>query len=103
MIIVIAANPQPFEIGCMKAITNEIDEPEDQHESTYALLMRSKERSRNLLEMLIYPLLIIGAVIAIWQFVLQTVDLPSMGTKAALRVTSTSGLHERPADSGRGI
>jgi hypothetical protein len=87
----------------MKAITSPIDEPEDQHESTYALLMRSEERSRNLLEMLIYPLLIIGAVMAIWQFALQTVDLPSVGTKAALRVTSTSGLNPSATDRSAGI
>ena len=50
--------------------------------------MRSEEKSRNLLEVLIYPFLIIGAIIAIWQFLLQGVELPSMDTKAALRVTS---------------
>jgi hypothetical protein len=72
----------------MKELTDRIDEPENQHESTYALLMRSEEKSRNLLEMVIYPLLIIGAVIAIWQFVLQTVELPATDTKAALSVTS---------------
>jgi len=55
----------------MKTVTKLIDEPENREESTYALLMRSEEKSRNLLEMLIYPLLILGAVIAIWQFVLQ--------------------------------
>ncbi|MGH7982889.1 MAG: hypothetical protein ACREFF_07045 [Candidatus Udaeobacter sp.] len=72
----------------MNELTNTIDEPEDQHESTYALLMRSEEKSRNLLEMLIYPLLIIGATIAIWQFAFQPMDLPSRDTKAALRITS---------------
>jgi len=74
-----------LEIRCMKELAKTIDEPENQHESTYALLMRSEEKSRNLLEVLIYPFF--------WQFVLQAVDLPSMDTKAALRVTSTSGLH----------
>jgi hypothetical protein len=76
----------PPEIGGMKEPT--IDQPEDQHESTYALLMRSQEKSRNLLEMVIYPLLIIGAIIAIWQFVLQAVELPATDTKAALSITS---------------
>jgi hypothetical protein len=77
-----------LEIGCVNELTNTIDEPEDQHESTYALLMRSEEKSRNLLEMVIYPLLIIGAMIAIWQFVLEPMDLPSTDTKAAVRITS---------------
>jgi hypothetical protein len=72
----------------MNELTNTIDEPENQHESTYALLMRSEEKSRNLLEMVIYPLLIIGAMTAIWQFVLEPVDLPSTDAKEAVRITS---------------
>ena len=92
-----------LEISCMKELTNAADEPENQHESTYALLMRSEEKSRNLLEMVIYPLLLIGAIIAIWQFVLQAAELPSTDTKAALRVSSTSGLYPRPEGSHRDI
>jgi hypothetical protein len=78
----------PLEIGCMNKLINAIDEPENQHESTYALLMRSEEKSRNLLEMAIYPLLIIGAIIAIWQFVLQPMELPSVDAKTGLSITS---------------
>lgn len=62
------------EIRCMKEPA--IDQPEDQHESTYALLVRSEEKSRNLLEMVVYPLLIAGVIIAIRQFVLQPMNLP---------------------------
>jgi hypothetical protein len=80
----------------MNKLTTTTDQPETEHESTYALLMRSEEKSRNLLEIVIYPLLIIGAMIAICQFVLQTVQLPSTDTKAALRITSTSGFHSCP-------
>ena len=69
-----------------------IDQPEDQHESTYALLVRSEEKSRNLLEMVIYPLLITGVIIAIWQFMLQPINLPSLDTKAALSVTNEQNL-----------
>jgi hypothetical protein len=86
----------PLEISDMKELTNAIDQPKDQHESTYALLVRSEEKNRNLLEMVIYPLLIIGAIIAISQFLLQPMDLPSKDAKAALRVSSSSsggGLH----------
>jgi hypothetical protein len=77
-----------LEIRCMKKLTNAIDEPENQHESTYALLMRSEEKGRNLLEMVIYPLLIIGAIIAIWQFVLQPMTAPSVDAKTGLSITS---------------
>ena len=61
----------------MKKTTNPVDAPENQHESTYGLLMRSEEKSRNALEMVIYPLLIIGAIVAIWQFVLQPMKSPA--------------------------
>jgi hypothetical protein len=89
-----------LKIGCMNELTNTADQPENQHESTYSLLMRSEEKSRNLLEMVIYPLLIIGAIIAIWQFILQTVELPVRDTKAALRVSSDQKLR---GSSGHGI
>src|ERR1700757_871484 len=79
-----------LEIGCMNKLTNATDEPENQHESTYALLMRSEEKSRNLLEMVIYPLLIIGAIIAIWQFVLQAVELPSADARQGSVLAASS-------------
>ena len=73
--------PAAPEIGGMKEPTDSVDEPENQHESTYGLLIRSEEKGRNMLEMAIYPLLIIGAIIAIWQFVVQPMESPSMNTK----------------------
>lgn len=45
-------------------------------ESTYALLVRSEEKKRNVLEMLVYALFILSAVFSIWQFAHQTVTLP---------------------------
>ena len=76
--IVIAANQRPLEDGIMKELTNITDQPENEHEeSTYALLVRSEEKNRDLLEAAIYPLLIIGAVVAICQFAMQPVKLPA--------------------------
>jgi hypothetical protein len=46
------------------------------HESTYALLMRSEEKPRTLLEMIVYGLFILSAVAAIWQFAQQPIPLP---------------------------
>src|SRR5438046_10610090 len=80
-----------LEIRCMKELAKTIDEPENQHESTYALLMRSEEKSRNLLEVLIYPFLIIAAIIALCPFVLKAAVLLAMDTMSGLRLTSTSG------------
>jgi hypothetical protein len=67
----------------MKEQTGTTDQLEDQHnESTYALLIRSEEKSRNIIEMAIYPILILGAVIAIWQFAQQPVNIPPAGPDA---------------------
>ena len=84
MIIVIAAIDVPLESCVMKEQTGTTDQPEDQHqESTYALLIRSEEKSRNVIEMAICPILILGAVIAIWQFAQQPVNIPPTGLDAA--------------------
>jgi hypothetical protein len=67
----------------MKEQTGTTDQLEDQHnESTYSLLIRSEEKSRNVIEMAICPILILGAVIAIWQFAQQPVNIPAAGLDA---------------------
>jgi len=84
MIIVIAASDVPPESSVMKEQTGTTDQVEDQRkESTYALLIRSEEKSRNVIEMAICPILILGAVIAIWQFARQPVNIPAAGLKGA--------------------
>lgn len=69
---------------------NELTNTQNEHESTYALLLRSEERSRNFFEMAIYPLLAIGVIIAICQFVFQAVDLPSGDIKVMQRLISVT-------------
>jgi hypothetical protein len=44
--------------------------------STYALLMQSEEKERNLFETLVYGLFILSAVTAIWQVAHQPVKVP---------------------------
>jgi len=84
VIIVIAAGSPAQESRVMKEQTGTTDQLEDQHnESTYALLIRSEEKSRNVIEMAICPILILGAVIAIWQFAQQPVNIPAAGLKGA--------------------
>jgi hypothetical protein len=63
----------------MNAQTNTTDQPENQHESTYALLIRSEEKSRNVFEVAIYPFLMLGPLIAIWQFAQQPINIPPAG------------------------
>ena len=60
----------------MNERTNTIDERENEHESTYALLIRSEEKSRNLFEVVIYPLLLLGPIIATWRFAQQPLNIP---------------------------
>jgi hypothetical protein len=82
MIIVIAASRLPQKVDVMNERTNTTNEPDNQHESTYALLIRSEEKSRNLLEVIIYPLLILGPIIATWQFAQQPLNIPVAGWRA---------------------
>jgi hypothetical protein len=55
--------------------------------SIYALLVRSEEKSRDMLETAVYAMCILSAVFAIWQFAQQPNPLPMDGLNA------TSGEH----------
>jgi|GraSoiStandDraft_43_1057313.scaffolds.fasta_scaffold3200745_1 hypothetical protein len=66
----------------MKQLTTFDGTSEYEHESTYALLVRSEERSRNRLELIIYPLLAASAIFAIGQFARQSVAVPAPDLKA---------------------
>jgi len=65
----------------MNAQANRTGQPDNEHESTYALLIRSEEKNRNLLEVAILPLLMLGPIMAIWQFAQQPVNIPPAGFK----------------------
>ncbi len=42
------------------------------NQTTYALLVRSEEKNRDLLEAAVYAMCILSAIVAIWQFVEQS-------------------------------
>ena len=48
-------------------------------ESTYALLVRSEEKSRTVLETLLYAFFILSAIVSIWQFAQQPVRVTAPG------------------------
>ena len=48
-------------------------------ESTYALIVRSEERSRSALETVVYSTFILSVMVAIWQFAQQPVRIPASG------------------------
>ena len=45
-------------------------------ESTYALLVRSEEKERSIVEGAVYFAVVLSALISIWQFAVQPVALP---------------------------
>lgn len=60
--------------------------------STYALLVRSEEKSRNALETVAYLTFILSVVVAIWQFVQHPVTIPALGLEPGIasQVASTN-------------
>jgi len=44
--------------------------------STYALLVQSEEKGRNIMETALYALFALSAVVSIWQFAQQPSSLP---------------------------
>ncbi len=69
------------------------------YESTYALLVRSEEKNRNVLEMLVSALLILSVVFSIWQFVQQPVRIPAGGLQGSSCVTCAPTVADRPVRS----
>jgi hypothetical protein len=69
----------PREVGIMNEQTNTT--VQNQEESAYSLLIRSEEKSRNAIELIMYPCLILGPLIAIWQFAQHPVNIPAGGLK----------------------
>jgi len=69
----------PREVGIMNEQTNTT--VQNQEESAYSLLIRSEEKSRNAIELIMYPCLILGPLIAIWQFAQHPVNIPAAGLK----------------------
>jgi hypothetical protein len=51
----------------------------NQFESTYALLVRSEEKTRNIVETVLYIAFILSAVFSIWEFAKHPVKIPAAG------------------------
>ena len=56
-------------------------------ESTYALLVRSEEKERNVFEGAVYLAIVLSSVFSIWQVARQPISLP---TGPILHTTSTA-------------
>jgi hypothetical protein len=62
-------------VDCMNHQTSN----NNQFESTYALLVRSEEKGRGVLEAVLYIAFILSAVVLIWEFAHSSVSIPSIG------------------------
>ena len=60
-------------------------------ESTYALLVRSEEKSRSILEIVVYALFMLSAVSSIWQFAVQPISVPSYLASGSVACESQDG------------
>lgn len=58
-------------------------------ESTYALLVRSEEKRRSIFEAIVYGLVIISSIAAIWQFAQQPITLRANGLVHSASLTPT--------------
>ena len=56
----------------------------DQFESNYALLVRSEEKGRGLLEILIYAIFFLSVVSSIWQFAQTPLEISAPRVQAHL-------------------
>ena len=59
-------------------------------ESTYALLVRSEEKGRGVLEIAVYATVILSVVVSILQFVQMPVTVPAPGTKPCIACHTTT-------------
>ena len=64
---------------CLKTHANQTHIMNNQFESTYALLVRSEDKGRGVLESLVYAVLIFGVVLSFWQFAQGPVKIPAAG------------------------
>src|SRR5712692_5063353 len=66
-------------IGTRRRLYKKGNEIDMKNRSTYALLVQSEEKSRNILETALYALFALSAVVSIWQFAQQPMRLPIDG------------------------
>jgi hypothetical protein len=61
-------------------------------ESTYALVVRSQEKSRTVLELLLYAIFILSVVAMIWQFAQTPMKISARGLEPNIAHTSAAKL-----------
>jgi hypothetical protein len=59
-------------------------------ESTYALLVRSEEKSRTALEAVAYMTFILSVVVAVWQFAQHPVNIRATGLEPTIATSQVA-------------
>jgi hypothetical protein len=65
--------------ACITSCINYKTLMNNQFESTYALLVRSEEKKRGMLETVLYVALILSALVVIWEFAQGPVRIQAVG------------------------
>jgi hypothetical protein len=66
-------------------------------ESTYALLVRSEERSRGALETIAYFTCILSVLVAVWQFAHRPVNIPASGIEPGMTTANELAQNHIPS------
>jgi hypothetical protein len=61
----------------------------NQFESTYGMLVRSEEKGRGILEILVYAAVILSVVFSIWQFAETPLKVPAPGATRCVACDTT--------------
>jgi hypothetical protein len=69
---------------------NQTDIMNNQFESTYALLVRSEEKGRGILEILVYAVFFLGVVLSIWQFAQTPLTIAAPGGEPCVACHTTT-------------
>lgn len=70
----------------------------NQHESTYTLLVRSEEKNRGIVETMIYALLGLSVIVSIYQFAQESNSLPI--DKVTWESYSAPHMSRQPVETG---
>ncbi|MEY2485044.1 MAG: hypothetical protein QOH39_692 [Verrucomicrobiota bacterium] len=74
-----------------RSASNQITLMNNHQESTYALLVRSEEKSRGAAEAVAYTIFVLSAVFAIWQFAQHPVKIPAAGLQPTVAYATENG------------
>ena len=66
-------------------IGKEAEAMNNELESTYALLVRSEDKSRSIMESFVFSLIALSGFVAVWQFAEQATSLPLARVQAVTR------------------